>query len=477
MTDDEYFDDDEFRELLYEYEQAVRSGQPVFMDADDLGDVADYYQQHGRYDEAQAALERAAELQPDSVVALNFKMHNAINEGDYDAAEAYLEQIADHDLPEYVYGRAELWMAQGEEERADNYLRDNFSGVSPEEYQDYVLDVVNLYSDYGYNEKAMEWMMRARPDDSDDFKELMAHTLFGLGKYDDSERIFKELIDRDPFQKRYWSALANTQFMKEEYGESVSSSEYAIAIDPSDAEGLLAKANGLFRLDNFDEALTYYQRYGEQEPDDEFGLLHQGTCLISLDRCEEAAAVLQTALKVAPGDSPYLVEILQELAFAYSDMEMPETALYYLDRTDELDCDHVDMLVIKGHILLANGRTEQAEDMFRQAIIKSDNSPRTMMRVIVSLYDNQYVEASYQAFLKYFKMVPADWNEGYAYMALVCHSLKRYDEFLDYLREACRRNAHEAQLVLGHLFPDGVTPAGYYDFMEKQFKDNNNQPS
>jgi len=72
VTDDEYFDDDEFRELLYEYEQAVRSGQPVFMDADDLGDVADYYQQHGRYDEAQAALERAAELQPDSVVALNF---------------------------------------------------------------------------------------------------------------------------------------------------------------------------------------------------------------------------------------------------------------------------------------------------------------------------------------------------------------------------------------------------------------------
>ncbi len=468
--DDGYFDDEEFREMLEDYERTVKSGQPVFMDVDDLADIADYYQQEGRYDDAQKALDRALELQPDSVVALNYQVHNAISQNDFEAAENYLSQIIDHDLPEYTYCRAEIWIAQEEVEKADEYLLEQFKECPQEEWQDFVLDVVNLYTDYGYSEKAMEWMMRAKQDGSDDFKEMMGRTLFGLGKYDDSERIFNELIDRDPFQKRYWNALANTQYMKEDYSASVTSSEYAIAIDPDDAEGLLAKANGLFRLENYEEALDYYRRYSEKEPDDEFGLLHQGTCLINLGQYEEAVKRLLEAEKAAPDDSPYLVEIYQELGFAYSELKMPETALYYIDQTEMLDCDHVDMLVVKGHILLGNGKLKEAEDMFRQAVKQSEDNLRTVMRIIVSLYDNHYVEAAYKMFRSFFKYVGKDWNEGYGYMALCCYDLKRDQEFLDYLEICCNRNPNEAKLVLSHLFPDGMKPEDYYGYMVKELK-------
>lgn len=451
--------------MLEDYERTVKSGQPVFMDADDLADIADYYQQEERYDDAQQAVDRALELQPDSVVALNYQIHNAIDQGDFEAAEDYLDQIIDHELPEYIYCRAEIWIAQEEVEKADEYLRQQFNECPPDECQDYVLDVVNLYTDYGYSEKAMEWMMRAKQENTEDFKELMGRTLFGLGKYDDSERIFNELIDSNPFQKRYWNALASTQFMKEDYSGSVTSSEYAIAIDPEDAEGLLAKANGLYRLENYEEALEYYKRYSEKEPDDEFGPLHQGTCLINLGRFEEAVKRLLDAEDVAPEDSPYLVEIYQELGFAYSELKMPETAIYYIDQTEMLDCDHVDMLVVKGHILLGNGKIQEAEDMFRQAVKQSDDYPRTVMRIIVSLYDNHYIEAAYKMFVSFFKYVDNDWNEGYGYMALCCYELKRHDEFLKYLKEACRRNPQEARLVLAHLFPEGLKPEAYYEYM------------
>ena len=100
--DSEYYNDDEFREILNEYEQAVQADTPVFMDADDLADIADYYQQEGRYDDAQQALDRALELQPDSVVALNYQIHNALDNDDFEAAEAYLDRFIDHDLPEYI---------------------------------------------------------------------------------------------------------------------------------------------------------------------------------------------------------------------------------------------------------------------------------------------------------------------------------------------------------------------------------------
>ena len=53
MNGDEYFDSEEFRDILSEYEQALRTGMPLFLDTDELCDIADYYQMNDRYEEAE----------------------------------------------------------------------------------------------------------------------------------------------------------------------------------------------------------------------------------------------------------------------------------------------------------------------------------------------------------------------------------------------------------------------------------------
>jgi tetratricopeptide (TPR) repeat protein len=314
-------------------------------------------------------------------------------------------------------------------------------------------------------------MARSQGDDSDDFKELMARTLFGIGKYEDSSKLFNELLDHNPYSKVYWNALASAQFMSEDYGASIASSEYAIAIDPNDAESILTKANGLYHLENFEEALSYFEKYSEKNNTDEFGYLHQGTCLINLGRFEEAISRLLIAEDLALPDSQYLPEIYQELAFAYSELKQPETALYYIDKTENLDCDHIDMEVIRGHILVANKRLREAEIVFKNVILESGNAPKTMLRVMVSLYDNRYVSASYKLFKKFFNFVDDDWNEGYSYMALCCWDIKHYDEFIDYLKKAVEKNPKEAKMVLGHLFPIGMKVTEYQQFIEESLKE------
>lgn len=457
--------------MLSEYETAVNTGQPVFMDADELAEIADYYQMQGQMEEAEAAIRLALSLSPGAIAPLTYRIHESLYHGDVEAAKHYLSQITETDEPDYVYDQAEVMLAEGKVDEADSFLREKFKTVPPDEYQDYVVDVASLYQDWGVSEKAMEWMGRAKPENTPEFKELMAHALFGLGKYKDSEKLFNELIDTDPFQKRYWNALASAQFMNEDYTNAIQSSEYAIAIDPSDAEGLISKANGLYRLGNYSEALKYYERYAEQVPDDEFCWMHQGTCLINLDRNDEAIERLEEASEIAPTDSPCLPDIYQELAFAYNEKGETDKALAYLNKTDELDCDHIQLTVIKGHIMLSAGRIEEAEDFFRQAVSQSDNAPQTLMRIIVSLYDNKYVEASYKMFQKFFKIVDKDYDEGYAYMALCCYDLKKYDEFLKYLKIACQRNPKECRLVLSHLFPSDMAPEQYYEYIQKKMAD------
>ena len=471
MTDDTaYFDSESFKKLLAQYEDSVKSGHPTYMDADDLADIADYYHYEGRLDDATAAIELALQFNPDAIGPLLYKAREALSFNNFKVAREYAERISVIDNTEYLYLLGEILICEGKSDEADELFRKQFSELPPDELMDFVYDVANLFAEYNDYNKSFEWMTRSQGDDSDDFKELMARTLFGIGKYEDSSRLFNELLDHNPYSKVYWNALANAQFMSEDYGASIASSEYAIAIDPNDAESILTKANGLYHLENFEEALSYFEKYSEKNNIDEFGYLHQGTCLINLGRFEEAVSRLLIAEEKALPDSQYLPEIYQELAFAYSELGQPETALYCLDKTEDLDCDHIDMEVIRGHVLVTNKRLKEAENVFKNAIIESGNSPKTMLRIIVSLYDNKYISESYKLFKKFFDSVDDDWSEGYSYMALCCWDIKHYDEFLEYLKIAVEKNPREARMVLARLFPVGMKVTEYQQFIEESLK-------
>ena len=471
--DENYFKSEEFQELLERYEASMNAGTNPFMDADDLVDIADYYSWKDHDDKAEEAIDYALELYPTATLPNVFKARKALNMDDIATAESYCNEIEDHDDPDYHYLIAEIKIAQGETEEADQYLREYSKSVEPDEYEDFVRDCANLYVDYGESEKAYEWMMRSKGDNSDDFKELMGRTLFGLGKYKDSERIFNELIERHPYAKRYWTALASAQYMNEDFSNAITSSEYAIAIDPKDPDAISGKAIGLFRLGNFEEALKYFKKYIELVPDDDIAILQEGICLFNLSRYEEAVTVLRMALALTPRHSHTQAQIYQELAFCYSALHQVKQAMEMLDHTETMDCDHLDIQIIRGHILLQNGQVEKAQEAYRQAFQESGYNPHVMLRVIVSLHDNQYVDACYHMLLKFFKMIEKyypDYKNGNAYMALCCFDLKYWDEFLKYLRLAVEKNPKEAQEVLSWMFPEGTPVSEYVQYMEEKMK-------
>ena len=474
QTGDDYFDSEEFQKLLNTYEAAVNAGEPVFMDTEELVDIADYYQYTDRKDEAEEVISLALSLSSGDSAPLTYRIHEALSQGDTQKAWEWLEQIIDKDEPDYIYDRAEILICEGRIEEADEHLREIFRDLPPDEQQDFVVDVANIFTEYGQPERAMMWMAKVKHEDSTTFKELMARTLFGMGKYKDSQRLFNELIDTNPFSKSYWNALASAQFMNEDYSEAIQSSEYAIAIDPEDPEGLIAKANGLYRLNNFEEALKFYRRYHEIVPDDESALLYEGTCLINLQQTDEAITVLLQALELASEGSPYLSDIYQELIFAYGEKKETDKALELIEETENLDCDHVQLNLIRGHILLVANRLDEAKKSFHKAVEISDNPKQTLLRVIVSFYDNRYLKMAYNLFKKYLSHYENEENgkntEGYAYMALCCYDMRNYEEFLNYLQKACEVNPKECRLALGHLFSEEVKPEDYYQFIKDKLK-------
>ncbi len=463
-TGDEYFDSKEFREMLSAYEEAEQGGSSLFLDADSLTDIADYYQMVGNVGKACEVVDYALGIYPGATLPLVFKAHLAINEGNIKQAKQWAEAIEDKSDPEYTYLTAEIMIASGKPKLADRYLRNYYEEQEGDEKEDVVIDVTRTFVDHDLYEIAQNWLALATDTEHEDYKELQARILFANGKYEDSIKIFNELIDRNPFSKRDWQALASAQFMNEDFSESVESSEYAIAIDPDDPNSIMAKANGVFRLENYEEALECYRRYCEKVPYDEYGELSQGISLVCLDRQEEAIEHLLKALEMGGPQSPHLAQIYQELAFAYGGIKQYDKAIESIKETEKLNCDHVEMEIIHGHILLMNDKFREAEKVFKKAISRSTDVPHTLLRIVVSLHENGYAEAAYDIFKKLFAIYGDELNNGFSYMALCCNDMKRPGEFLYYLRFACERNPKEAKNVLGRYFPEHLNPKEYYEY-------------
>ena len=112
---EEYFNSEDFKELLNYYEASMKVGEHPFMDVDDLVDIADYYNHYERADEAIEVIEHALQLYPSATLPNVFMARQALMDCDYNMARHYSDCIEDQDDPDYHYLQAEILIAEGQQ--------------------------------------------------------------------------------------------------------------------------------------------------------------------------------------------------------------------------------------------------------------------------------------------------------------------------------------------------------------------------
>jgi tetratricopeptide (TPR) repeat protein len=167
--------------------------------------------------------------------------------------------------------------------------------------------------------------------------------------------------------------------------------------------------------------------------------------------------------QLAPSNLP---DIWQELAFALSQKGMTDEALTYIDKMSaEPGADPYEVLVMRGHLLMEGGRLEDGQACYMKAISDSAGAPQVFLRIAISIYDLGYYQHSYRMFQILRDCTDDSRTDGYAYEALCCYALGRYDEFKENVRLACEKNPTEAQMVLAEFFPPELGPQDYYQWL------------
>lgn len=485
-NNDEYLDSNKFKSILIKYEQAKKANEDIWLEADDFTDIAQYYSMLDKWDEAEEAISKGLSLHPGAVSPLAFKSRIAlIQHNDPKKADEYAEMIIDKSDLDYYYIKAEILIAQDKIKESERYLHECFDNISPDNYEDFIIDVANIYSDYEKYDEAKKWLSNYKDIDSSDYKELMVRISINTGDFDNCKYYLERLLDENPYCIKYWNILSAVQLTTNDIEGSISSSEYAIAIDPEDADAIKNKAEALYRQDNFEEALKLYDKYSVLQHDDFSNEQHIGMCYFKLCDFDNAIPHLKKAIKVITEDinngmcDPFeLNHNYQELILALIENKHGDEAIGYLDDMDKSvtnTTDKIDSLILRGHTyMFLHKHIRDAYSCFKKAMDLSNSSPAIIFHIAVSAYDNGYLHFAYKYYKILFKAVKdTDWKLGYTHMALCCKELGKGKDFMKYLKIACDVNPDEVKEILGYMFPEDTNPEDYFNYLYNEINKKN----
>lgn len=469
-----YFQSGEFKEILRRFEESERGEASEFFDYDQLMDIAEYYNMLGNVSYAKQIIEKAIHIFPDSIYPQVFKARMAlVCDNDPALARDIVSNISDTTDLEYIYIVAEIMLYEQQYDKADRYLGELYTEMDEETALDFVIDVATLFADYEDSFHAEKWLMCSPETDAEDYQDIKGRIETLKGNYEEAEKIFNELLDQDPYSTDYWNHLASAQLRAGKFGDSIQSCEFTLAINPDDADAVLLRANALLQIAYYEQAAKAFAKYAQLRPQEETGELYQAVALSNLNCFEEAVTHYQRAERLCHKSLDTLHDIYHDLAFCLSRLKRMDEALAYTDKLEKLAKDRdYDIAILRGHIYLENNDAAKSRDCFLEAIASSEGDPEVFFRIAISSIDNGYVEYAYQCLQVMFALVPDDWKEGYAYLALCCKELNKKDEYLAALQTACEINPEEAKTALDYLFPDSVRPEDYYEYTIHQHQEN-----
>ncbi len=463
-----YFQEEEFKKKLALYEQMLQGGQSVYLEADELTDIAEYYVVRNETDKAMACARYALSIHPGSIDPLVFMARQKMFDGDIEGARTIRDCIADPDDREVIFLNAELLLHDGKEQEATAYL----SGKAETEEEDaamFAYDTALLFFDYDYLEQAVQWGKRAldMEPDNEKFQKFKADLLTSSNRPEEAIGILNDLLDTNPYNLDAWHSLGEAYFVCEDFSKAMEAADFALAIDEHDVQALLLKANSQFQRQDFEEAHRMYLRYFEEHLSNETPYLFDGVCLSALGHYDEALSQLLKAEEMSRGCSPEQQNIYANLSDVYSRLHDTAKAFEYIDKIKEINPDY-DTDLYKGHVLMQNGRENEAFERFDTFIHAHEDLSEAHFLVGLSLMENKLYERARGHFLYTLNRDASqdkDSQKAYAYLAYCALMQNRYREFIVFLKTACEKDPEALEDTVGRYIPEEVEPKDFYQYV------------
>jgi tetratricopeptide (TPR) repeat protein len=463
--DEAYFNDPEFLECLQKYEQARQNDEPIYMDAEDLTDIAEFYMTQNREEEANQAISLAISLHPNSVDPQIFLARQQMFHDNLDEAIRIANSIPDQNDRETIFLWTELLIRSDKPDEACQLIIIKLDDQEDDKAM-FLYDAACIFMDYQHYEIAYKLTRKLEKDfpKYKKLKKLKTDLLMAQEKYDEAIALLQDIIEEQPYSTSAWKTIAEAHVGKSNYMEALDCAEYCLAINPEHTQALMIKAHSLFHLNHLEQAHEIYQKLRDIMPEDGRLYYMDAVTLANMERFDESREALEKALKYTAQYDEDRIQVLMHKAYIESKCHNIDEALKALEDAMKLSKGQGEMEyhLLMGEILLENDREQEAAEQFEIAYNESQNRQQTLLTIGIAYAETMHYDTALSLLETY--MEEYKEKEGVVaipYLAYCYKKLHDQENYLKYLRKAASADREITEFLFADDYPS-IQPEEYY---------------
>ncbi len=357
----------EFNELMSRYEGHLENHSNIYLDADQLADIADQYAESMEFDKAQEAIDYGLRLHPGNTDLLIEQSLLYLDTNRLSEAIEVAESINEN-TEEVILLRGELLLNEDKPEEAEVL----FQNIKDFENIDLLADIASLYHDTGFPEYALQWIEETLEHfpENEELLLMKAESHADLSQFETAIEIYNRLIDADPFNANYWIDLAQCYLSVPDYNQVLNAADFALAANEELGEAYLLRGHALLNLERNDEAIIAFQRaiqYKGVSPI--LGNMFLALTYSSQERWEEAVETFQASIDSIPDEFDILrIDLYLNQIKALIPLKRYEEALHVCALAKELSPKSSDIYLTEGYVHHLCDNIDLAHEAWKTAI-------------------------------------------------------------------------------------------------------------
>ncbi len=368
-------------QLINRYEQALHSGKIPYFDADEFGDLADYYDSKEDLSTVRKIIDAGLSIHPGNTFLLVKKAKLAVYDGDYENALNILQSSTEYDFDLYLL-KIECYLQL--EEYPDAYrLSEELLEKEDNEPLDHVLaelGFLHVEADC-FKEAALyfEESLKYNPDNIEVLSDMAySYEMLG-GDYDNAIVATNKILDIESYTYEAWVNLGKLYSLKEEFEKAIDAFDFALTINDSDHNILKLKAHCLTLMGRPEEAIVIFRDLLSVDPEDTSTLLLLAECYQSLEMYDEALESLNMYQSI----EGITEELQSKQAYLYLQKGDLRLATSMTEKGLEENPFSVDMNMIAGEIALRRGEFDIAENYYLSIYIGNEDNFQLLDRLAI----------------------------------------------------------------------------------------------
>ena len=305
QEEDDYFQSEEFMDILGRYEQAASSGHTPYMDSDELVDVADYYMSQGKHQEATEATRLALELHPDAQDPVTMMADILFETQQWEDAITWLNKVLDN-TPFDLQAWLNISEAQMQCER------------------------------YAEAAESCDFALAIKPDNIQALVQK-AYAISRLERFKEADELYRQVLEKHPDDElALYHAAFNLCFLEqyEEANEMLAKAEHiSQGLSPEHLNICLQRSYTEARIGNQEEALKALQRakqYNDPDTSVDYNLL-TGHIYLLFNQKEKAVECFSLSLS----NSENMLMTMRNIAQIFMDCQDFVSATQILRELEE----------------------------------------------------------------------------------------------------------------------------------------------